>query len=164
MTVSATDVVAAVVTTEGIPHTVHEHAPSVTIADADAYLGFPVERLLKTIAFRAKGRGWVLAALCGYNQVDYRKLAEAVGISRNKLMRLTPEEVESDLGYPLGGVAPFAPNAQTLVLLDKGALQHETIFCGTGRPDRTLEIAPADLLRISGAQVVPLAKKLICEG
>lgn len=154
----------ALLAASGLSYTLHEHAPSVTIADADAYLNFPVERLVKTIAFCAKGRGWVLAALCGYNQVDYRKLAEAVGIGRDRLMRLTPEEVESELGYPLGGVAPFAPNTQTMVLLDKGALQHATVFCGTGRNDRTLEMAPADLVHVSGAQVVSLAKKLVCEG
>ena len=63
----------------GVPYTIHEHAPSITIQDADANLWFPVERLVKTIAFRIRGGGYVLAALCGYSQVDYKKLAAAVG-------------------------------------------------------------------------------------
>jgi prolyl-tRNA editing enzyme YbaK/EbsC (Cys-tRNA(Pro) deacylase) len=38
-------------------------------------------------------------------------------------------------------------------------LQHEQIFCGTGRTDRTLEMRPADLVALSGATVTLLAKE-----
>ena len=118
--------------------------------------------MLKTIAFRVKNRGWVLAALCGYAQVDYKRLAAAVGVGRDKLMRLEPEAVESELGYTLGGVAPFAPNAQTEVLIDSGALGWQVIYCGTGRTDRTLEIDPHLLVGVAGARVAGLAK-IYCE-
>lgn len=52
----------------------HHHAPSITVQDADTNFDFPVERLLKTIAFRVKNRGWVLAGILGYDRVDYRRL------------------------------------------------------------------------------------------
>lgn len=152
------DQITATLAASGVPYRIHEHAPSVTVQDADTHLQFPVEQLLKTIAFRVKNRGWVLAALCGYAQVDYKRLAAAVGVSRDKLMRLAPEEVEAELGYVLGGVAPFAPNAQTEVLIDSGALGWPVIYCGTGRTDRTLEIAPRLLVQVSGARVAGLAK------
>ena len=152
------DQITAALTAAGVPYRIHEHAPSITIQDADTHLDFPVEQLLKTIAFRVKNRGWVLAALCGYAQVDYKRLAAAVGVSRDKLMRLAPEEVEADLGYQLGGVAPFAPNAQTEVLIDAGALGWPLVYCGTGRSDRTLEIAPRLLVGAAGARVAGLAK------
>lgn len=113
--------------------TIHQHAPSITIQDADETLWFPVEQLVKTIAFRIKGHGWALVGLCGYNQVDYRKLAAALGVRRISLSRLTPEEVQAELGYQLGGVAPFAPNEQTTVLLDAGVLSWPAIYCGVGR-------------------------------
>ena len=152
------DQITAALTAAGVPYRIHEHAPSITIQDADTHLDFPVEQLLKTIAFRVKNRGWVLAALCGYAQVDYKRLAAAVGVSRDKLMRLAAEEVEAELGYPLGGVAPFAPNAQTEVLIDAGALGWPLVYCGTGRSDRTLEIAPRLLVGAAGARVAGLAK------
>ena len=142
-----------------IRYRIHEHAPSITIQDAEQTLWFPVAQLLKTIAFRVKHRGWVLAGLCGYSQVDYKLLAAAVDVSRDKLMRLTPAEVEQELGYELGGVAPFAPNGQTQVVIDAGALAWPVIYCGVGRRDRTLEIAPADLLRVTGGTTVALAKE-----
>lgn len=139
-------------------YTLHEHAPSVTIEDADANLWFPVERLVKTIAFRVKGGGYVLAGLCGYQQVDYKKLAAVVGVNRTQIMRLTPAEIEAELGYVVGGVAPFALNESVRVVLDAGVLAWNSIYCGTGRTDRTLEIAPGDLVRVTQAAVVCLAK------
>lgn len=143
---------------------VHHHAPSVTVQDAEANLDFPVERLLKTIAFRVKNGGWVLAGILGYGRVDYRRLGDAVGVNRTQLMPLSPEEVEQQLGYVIGGVAPFAPNERTQVILDDAILRHATIFCGTGRTDRTLEIVPAELIAASGALVASIAKKATCEG
>ena len=148
----------------GVPYGIHEHAPSVTIADADAHLHFPVERLLKTIAFRNKRGGSLLAGLCGYAQVDYKRLADAAGVSRTQLMQMEPHEVEAELGYIIGGVAPFGLNDATSVYLDRGVLRFESIYCGTGRRDRTLEIAPSDLVQLSHAHVAPIARKLVCEG
>jgi len=79
-------------------------------------------------------------------------------------MPLSSLEVQEELGYVVGGVAPFAPNAQTVVMLDESILRHKTIFCGTGSTDRTLEIAPADLVAASNAEVAPIARKPTCEG
>lgn len=142
----------------------HHHAPSITVQDAETNLDFPIERLLKTIAFRVKNGGWVLAGILGYDRVDYRRLGEAVGVNRTQLMPLSPEEVEQELGYIVGGVAPFAPNERTQVILDDAILRQVTIFCGTGRTDQTLEISPAELVKASGAQVASIAKKQSCEG
>lgn len=142
----------------GVTYCIHEHAPSITVLDAETHLDFPVNQVLKTVAFRIKSAGWVLAALCGYSQVDYKKLAAVCGVSRDKLMRLTPADVENELGFELGGVCPLAMNAETRVVIDSGALQHPLVFCGTGRRDRTLEIAPAELVRVAGAQIAALAK------
>jgi Cys-tRNA(Pro)/Cys-tRNA(Cys) deacylase len=152
------DQITARLAAAGVAFRIHEHAPSITVQDAETHLDFPVEQLLKTIAFRVKNRGWVLAALCGHAQVDYKRLAAALSVSRDKLMRLTAEEVQSDLGYELGGVAPFAPHAQTEVLIDAGALGWPLIYCGAGRNDRTLEIAPRLLVQATGGRVAGIAK------
>ena len=50
------DHITATIAASGVAYRIHEHAPSVTIQDADTYLDFPVEQLLKTIAFRVKNR------------------------------------------------------------------------------------------------------------
>lgn len=164
MTTTLADRLPATLAAAGVAFTLHEHAPSVTVQEAEANLDFPVGRILKTIAFRIKDQGLLLVGLCGYHTADYRRLAEAAGVNRTQLRRLEEHELEAESGYPPGGTAPFALDDQTRVVLDTHVLRHATIFCGTGRPDRTLEVAPADLVRVSGATLAPVARKLVCEG
>jgi Cys-tRNA(Pro)/Cys-tRNA(Cys) deacylase len=143
----------------GVNYKIHEHAPSVTYQDAADYLDFPLDRLLKAIAFRVKNGAYVLAAVNGKDRVDYKKLAQHLGTSRDKLVRLAPEEVEASLGYPLGGVAPIPTNAETKVVFDSRTLTLGKVFCGTGRNDRTLEIAITDLVKISGGSVALIVQE-----
>jgi Cys-tRNA(Pro)/Cys-tRNA(Cys) deacylase len=141
-----------------LPFTVHEHAPSYTVADAEEYLLFPLERLLKTIAFKVKAGDYVLAALRGQDRIDYRKLAAACGKKRTDVIRLTPEEVAEVFGVEVGSVSPITLQVGVEVFFDTQVPTHETVFCGMGRPDRTLEIELMDLVQISQGHIVPLIR------
>jgi len=143
----------------GVPFTIHSHEPARTVADAEARLPFPKEQFLKTVVFRLKAGGWILVALQGQDQVDYRRLADALGVKRGDLIRPPPEDVEAVLGYQIGGVGPIPPAADTRVLFDEAALPMATVYCGAGRNDRTLEIGLADLIRAVAGQVAPLARE-----
>ncbi len=140
-----------------MPHRIHAHAASVTFKDAADYLDFPPAHLLKTIAFRVKDGPWVLAAVRGRDRVDYKKLAAHLGINRTRLASLPPEQVESELGYPLGGVAPFPTCENTRVLFDTRATILDVVYCGTGRNDRTLEIDAHMLLAVCGGEIADIA-------
>jgi Cys-tRNA(Pro)/Cys-tRNA(Cys) deacylase len=146
-------------TLRGVPFTVHEHVVARTVADALERLPFSPDAYLKTVAFRLKAGGWVLAALRGADRVDYRGLAAAVGVGRRDLHQMTADEVAADLGYPLGGVGPVPTNAQTLTVFDEVAVQElDTVFCGAGRPDRTLEVSIADLIAACDGLTAPIAQ------
>lgn len=142
----------------GVIYRVHEHPDSRTVEDARARLPFPIEQLLKTVVFRVKNGPWLLVACKGQDRVDYRKLAETVGTRRADIVQPTPAEVEGALGYVVGAISPFPPNAETRTIVDAGAAATMGIvYCGIGRTDWTLEIAIADVIAISGAQVAPIA-------
>lgn len=143
-------------TARGVDFTIHEHMPSYTVADAEAYLLFPLERLLKTIAFRTRSGNYILAAVRGPDRIDYRKLAAACGTKRTDLFRLTPQEVASAFNVEIGSVSPLLLQDGVQILFDTKVPSHETVFCGIGRPDRTLETQLADLVRITQGQIVPL--------
>jgi Cys-tRNA(Pro)/Cys-tRNA(Cys) deacylase len=138
---------------------IHEHAPSVTFQDAINYLDFPLDRLLKTIAFRVKNGPWVLAVVQGADKVDYKKLAAHLRTSRDKLVRLAPEEVVSELHYQIGAVGPFPTNAETKVVFDSRTLSLGNVFCGTGRNDRTLEIGIHELVKVAGGSTAPITQE-----
>ena len=104
------------------------------------------------------GSGGVLVSVFATSRVDYKKLAAALGVKRDALRQPAAADVERELGYIIGGVAPFAPDDTVTVLLDAALTGHETVYCGAGRPGRTLEIAPADLLTASGGRVADIAK------
>ena len=74
-------------------------------------------------------------------------------------MRGSPEEVMDALGLEVGAVGPIPTAATVEVLFDSGVSTTETLYCGIGRPDRTLEISLAELVRITGGRVVPLAQE-----
>jgi prolyl-tRNA editing enzyme YbaK/EbsC (Cys-tRNA(Pro) deacylase) len=143
----------------GVEYTMHEHRPFLTVADMEAYLPFPKEQFLKTLAFKIKNSFWVLAAMKGDARVDYRKIAAAFGISRSHIIRPDPEEMAGVLEMDAGGVCPIPTSGDVRVVVDTAAREDMPhVYCGGVRNDRTLEISMDDLLRVTGAQVAPLVR------
>ncbi len=80
-------------------------------------------------------------------------------MSRRELSSLSPGEVQGLLGVEPGSVSPIPLRTDALVVVDEAVLSLiPTLYCGIGRPDRTLEIAPADLVRLTGARVAAVAR------
>ena len=157
-TLTIAEQIAARLESRGVPFTIHEHVVARTVADALERLPFSPDAYLKTVAFRLKAGGWVLAALRGADRVDYRGLAAALGVGRRDLHQMTPDEVAADLGYPIGGVGPVPTNAQTRTVFDTTAVEQlDTVYCGAGNPDRTLEVRLGDLIRACDGLVAPIA-------
>jgi Cys-tRNA(Pro)/Cys-tRNA(Cys) deacylase len=156
---SATEQIVERLTSRGVAFTIHEHVVARTVADALERLPFSPDAYLKTVAFRLKAGGWVLAALRGADRVDYRGLATALGVGRRDLHQMTPDEVTADLGYPLGGVSPVPTNGQTRTIFDAVAVEAlDTVFCGAGRPDRALEARVADLILACDGLIAQIAQ------
>lgn len=140
-------------------YTLHTHPDSRTFADAVDKLPFPSDRTLKTIAFRLKAGGWVLAACRGQNALDYKKLATAFGVKRDEIVRPDPAELQTGLGLEAGAVSPIPLRADVQVVFDTRVDPIQTLFTGAGQPDRTLEITLAELIRVTGGRVVDIAKE-----
>lgn len=138
---------------DGIAFQLYAHKPMRVVADIEGEpLPFPPERLLKTVLFRLKGGGWVLAAMRARDRIDYKKLAAGLGVSRSDLVAAAPDEVEQ-LGFQVGGVGPFPPDDQTRVVFDESVMSLEVVCCGSGKNDLTLEMGTGDLLAFSKGQV-----------
>jgi Cys-tRNA(Pro)/Cys-tRNA(Cys) deacylase len=138
----------------GVPFFIHEHEATRTVEDAGRNLSFDVERIVKTVAFRTRSGEIVLAAVRGGRRVDYARLAALVGVNRRDLAALSPEEVRELLGVEPGSVSPVSLRKDTLLLIDDDVMMIlPTLYCGIGRPDRTLEIAPVDLVLLTGGRV-----------
>jgi len=141
----------------GIRYHTHSHAPLVSFEDAKIILPFDPGAMVKGLVFRTPSEAFAIVALRGADRADYKKIADALGIRRADLRAADPADVAAELGMQLGGIVPLSING-ALVLIDGSVAELETIFCGSGRNDVTLEISAPDLLRVSAGRVGSFAK------
>lgn len=122
----------------GVAFSVQEHAPVMGHADAERELGLPAGQMLKTMVFRA-GAKTILVALPARSRVHYGKLARAVGVNRSMLRQAEPDDL-SHIGMMPGGASPVCGVDGVVTVFDVSALAMNTVFCGSGRVDRTVKI------------------------
>ncbi|MHC1742887.1 MAG: aminoacyl-tRNA deacylase [Syntrophobacteraceae bacterium] len=143
----------------GVPFTVHEHPPVVSIEEATVWAPHLVEDLLKTVVFKVKDAYWVLAAVRCHDRIDYRRLADALEINRKQLRSLSPEEVEEALGFEIGGVGPIPVRGPVKIVFDSHLETLERVRFGSGRNTRTIELQFKDLLRVTRGIIFSIVKQ-----
>lgn len=126
-----------------------------TSAEAAAAIGCQVAQIAKSLVFVAGDRP-VLAIASGANRVDTKKLAAVAG---GPIRRADPETVRQATGYAIGGVPPVGHATPLPVFVDRDLLRFERIYAAAGTPNAIFPITPADLVRITGGQVVDLAER-----
>jgi Cys-tRNA(Pro)/Cys-tRNA(Cys) deacylase len=141
----------------GVRYAAHRHAPLVSFEEAKTTLSFDPGAMVKGLVFRTPDGGLAIVALRGAHRADYKKIADALSIRRADLRAADPADVGAELGMQLGGIVPL-PIGSATILIDAAILDLETIYCGSGRNDLTLELATRDLLRISAGRVGGYAK------
>lgn len=140
---------AAVLSCAGVAYRLHHHPPARTEAELHV-TGLDIHSSAKTLAFHLDDGRIVLAAIPGPARLRYGNLARALGVSRSALRPATPEDL-ADLGMEPGGVSPICDDASVLRVLHHTLLDHRVLYCGSGSPEVTVEIAAADLAALSPA-------------
>ncbi len=142
-----------------IPFSLHryDHDPKAESFGLEAAekLGVAPERVFKTLVAQVDGRRLVLAVLPVAARLDLKKLAAAAG--GKKADMADPAAAERATGYVLGGISPLGGKRTLPTLVDESAVQHPTIYVSAGRRGLQLELAPADLIRLTAATTADLA-------
>jgi prolyl-tRNA editing enzyme YbaK/EbsC (Cys-tRNA(Pro) deacylase) len=118
---------------------------------ADA-LGVTVGQIVKSLVFTADGRPLLVVA-SGANRVDERRLGELAG---GRIRRADPATVKAATGYTIGGVPPIGLASPLAVYVDRDLLGHDLVYAAAGLPECVFPLAPAELVRVTGGQVVDL--------
>jgi Cys-tRNA(Pro)/Cys-tRNA(Cys) deacylase len=144
-------------TAAGIAHKVHAYphdpkAASYGLEAADA-LGLDPARVHKTLMASVDGR-LTVAIVPVSGQLDLKALARAVGGS--KAAMADPAVAERVTGYVVGGISPIGQRRAHPTVLDEQALDWPTVFVSGGKRGLDLELAPADLVRITDAVTAPI--------
>jgi Cys-tRNA(Pro)/Cys-tRNA(Cys) deacylase len=123
--------------------------------EASDVLGVAPERMFKTLVATVDER-LVLAVVPADRELDLKLLASAVGGRRGGMA--DPSEAERATGMVVGGISPLGSRRPLQVVTDASMLDHETVFVSAGRRGLQLELAPADLVRLSKALSARIAR------
>ncbi len=147
-------------TRAGIAFTAHayEHDPAVRSYGLEAAeaLGLDPDRVLKTLFVEVDGR-LVVGIVPVSGQLDLKAVAAAVG--GKKAAMAEPADAERASGYVVGGISPIGQKRRHPTVLEESATVFETVFVSGGRRGLDLELAPADLVRVTEATVAPIGRQ-----
>jgi len=88
-------------------------------------------------------------------RLSMKSIARAVGGKRALLAETAA--AERITGYVQGGISPFAQRRRLPTVLDVSAVDHDTVFVSGGKRGVQIEIAPDDLVELTGARIAGVA-------
>ena len=148
----------AALTAAGVPFVLHPytHDPSAASYGAEAAeaLGIDPSRVFKTLMVDVEGRLAVgIVPVSG--SLDLKAMAAALGAK--KAAMADPAAAQRRTGYVLGGISPLGQRQPSPTVLDSSALALGTVLVSGGRRGLDLELAPADLVRLTNAIAAPIS-------
>ena len=135
----------------------YEHDPSAPSygLEAAARLGLDPAQVFKTLLAVVDGR-LVVGVVPVAGQLDLKALAAAAGGKRAELAE--PATAERATGYVVGGISPVGQRRPHPTVVDESALLFETVYVSGGRRGLDIGLAPADLVRVTGAVVARIRR------
>jgi Cys-tRNA(Pro)/Cys-tRNA(Cys) deacylase len=140
-----------------VEHRIHEYrhdpaAPSYGLEAAEQ-LGVDPAGVFKTLVAEVDGR-LAVAVVPVAARLDLKALAAAAG--GRKAAMADAADAERATGYVVGGISPLGHRKRLPVFLDSTMQDRPTVLVSAGRRGLELELAPADLARLSGGTFAPL--------
>ena len=117
-------------------------------------LGQDPASVFKTIVMRTETKETVVFCQRAVHEINLKKARTACGAK--EVTPVKQEELLSLTGYVRGGCSPLGMKKQFRTFIDESALAQEKIFVSAGVRGMQIGIAPADLVRATGATTVDL--------
>jgi Cys-tRNA(Pro)/Cys-tRNA(Cys) deacylase len=138
----------------GIEYRLHEYEVEVGGGDyavaVAAALALSPSQLFKTLVASVDGRLEVFVVPAD-RQLDMRAAGKRVVLADRAA-------AERATGYVVGGISPLGQRKRLPTTIDPSVLEWETILVSAGRRGRQIELAPADLVRLTEARVAEIAR------
>lgn len=115
-----------------------------------AALGEDPARVFKTLVTRANSGGHYVFLVPVEAELELKKAARAVG--EKSVAMLHVADLFKTTGYVRGGCSPVGMKKAFVTTVDESAEDKETIMVSAGRIGAQVELAPADLLAVTGAK------------
>ncbi|WP_227980357.1 Cys-tRNA(Pro) deacylase [Nocardia spumae] len=146
-----------------VPHVVHSYAHD---ARSDSYgdeavaalsqrLGVTAAQIFKTLIIELSTGAPAVAVVPVPNSLSLKAAAAALGAPKATMADKT--KAQRVTGYVLGGVSPLGQKRQLPTVVDDSATIWDRVLCSAGRRGLEIEVAPADLIRVTAAVTAPIA-------
>jgi Cys-tRNA(Pro)/Cys-tRNA(Cys) deacylase len=122
--------------------------------EAARALGVEQERVFKTLLFDLDGE-LAVGVVPVSSKLDLKRAAAALG--GRKGVMADPAVAERRTGYVVGGISPVGQRMAHRTVIDETVELWDTVFVSGGRRGFDVELAPADLLRLTAAVVADIA-------
>ena len=144
--------------TLGIPFELRSYdydpnADSVGLHAAQA-IGEAPSRVLKTLIVQVDGKPACIV-LPSDREASMKKVAAALGGKSAAMMPVA--DAERLTGYKVGGVSPFGQKKKLRTVVESSAQDEAYVYVNGGQRGLQVRLAPADLVKASGATVSAIA-------
>ncbi len=135
----------------------YEHDPRAASYGTEAAEALDADpaRVFKTLLASLDGK-LVVGIVPVTGQLDLKALARALGGSKAVMAEVAAAERAT--GYVAGGISPIGQKRAHPTALDATALDHDTILVSGGRRGFDIELAPTDLVAVTGAVTATIGR------
>ncbi len=149
----------AALSAAGVDYTLraYDHDPTAESfgLEAAGALGVEPDRVFKTL-LTTVDRRLVVGIVPVSARLDLKAVATAVG--GKKAAMADPSDAERVTGYVVGGISPIGQRKRLPTVLDDSATAYPTVLVSGGRRGLDIELAPADLVRMTGAVLAAIRR------
>ncbi|UGT64091.1 Cys-tRNA(Pro) deacylase [Nocardia asteroides] len=153
----------AALTAAGVAHRVHaySHDPRAGSYGTEAVdalaaeLGIVGEQVFKTLVISLNTGGLAVAVVPVPRSLALKAAAAALGAGKAVMAEATA--AQRSTGYVLGGISPLGQRRRLPTVIDESALGWDRVLCSAGRRGLEIELAPADLVRLTSARTAAIA-------
>jgi len=137
----------------------YEHDPAAASygEEAASKLGISADRVFKTLLAETEAGQLVVGVVPVATQLNLKALAAALGAKRVAMADVSAAERAT--GYVAGGISPLGQKRRLRMAIDERVKSFETVYVSAGRRGLEIELAPADLIRLTGAVVAPIGRE-----
>lgn len=133
---------------------VHPPIATPTVPDAARAMGVHPDAIIKSVLFIIRRVEPLLVIANGERLIEQRQIAARLGIGKKQVKIARPEQVQAYTGYPVGAVPPFGHPEVLPTWIDPAVMEQEVVYGGGGELAALLRLRTADLLVLTGAELV----------
>jgi len=121
-----------------------------TAKDAAKSLGCEVGAIVKSLVFRADDT-FLICLVAGEKRCSLNKLKKV--ISKKDVCMANADEVKTNTGFSIGGVAPIAHLKKLNILIDQSLGRFQSVFAAAGHPNSIFKIEYNQLVQMTKGEV-----------